>query len=70
MEKQERKHVFNAGKESYHHMCRFYSGQFYDHSALQPFQYFWRIEPGVLFTLSELMSERGGHGKAKQQSGD
>lgn len=52
IEEQGRKHVLNAGMESYHQMCRFYSGQFYDHPALQPFQYFWRIEPHVAFTCA------------------
>lgn len=41
--------LLNAGRESYHHMCRFYSGLFYDHPALQKYEYFWRIEPEVMF---------------------
>ena len=39
-----------AGKASYHHMCRFNSGFFYDHPALQKYKWFWRIEPDIRFT--------------------
>ncbi|KAF2725589.1 glycosyltransferase family 15 protein [Polychaeton citri CBS 116435] len=39
-----------ATKESYHHMCRFYSGFFQDHPAVAPYKYYWRIEPDVKFT--------------------
>lgn len=52
IEEQGEKELFNAGKESYHHMCRFYSGLFYDHPALARYEYFWRIEPEVLFQCS------------------
>jgi len=44
--------VMYAGKESYHHMCRFNSGQFYDHPALQKYKWYWRIEPDVQFTCA------------------
>ncbi|GAB7343677.1 hypothetical protein MBLNU457_1664t1 [Dothideomycetes sp. NU457] len=37
-------------KESYHHMCRFNSGFFYDHPALAAYKYYWRVEPGVSYT--------------------
>jgi hypothetical protein len=40
IEEQGCKHVFDADKESYYHMCRFCSGQFYDLPSLQSFQYF------------------------------
>lgn len=38
-----------AGLESYHHMCRFYSGNFYTLDALSQYKWYWRIEPGVEF---------------------
>ncbi|KAF2219728.1 nucleotide-diphospho-sugar transferase, partial [Elsinoe ampelina] len=37
-------------KASYHHMCRFNSGFFYDHPALEPYKWYWRVEPGVTFS--------------------
>ena len=39
-----------AGKPSYHHMCRFNSGFFYDHPALKKYKWYWRIEPDVQYT--------------------
>ncbi|ORX78662.1 alpha-1,2-mannosyltransferase [Anaeromyces robustus] len=33
----------------YRHMCRFFSGFFYNHPMLKPFDYYWRVEPGVGF---------------------
>ncbi|KAG9854368.1 glycosyltransferase family 15 protein, partial [Aureobasidium melanogenum] len=41
--------IIHAGQESYHHMCRFYSMKFYDHPAIQPYKWYWRIEPGISF---------------------
>jgi mannosyltransferase len=38
-----------AGLETYHHMCRFYSGKFYNLEALRQYKWYWRIEPGVEF---------------------
>lgn len=35
--------------ESYHQMCRWNSGFFYRHPALQDYQYYWRVEPNVHF---------------------
>lgn len=35
-----------ADRESYHHMCRYYSGLFALHPLLQEFDYYWRLEPG------------------------
>ncbi|RIB26314.1 Glycosyltransferase Family 15 protein [Gigaspora rosea] len=32
---------------SYRHMCRFYSGFFYQHELMKNFDYYWRIEPVV-----------------------
>ncbi|KAK4981632.1 putative mannosyltransferase ktr4 [Elasticomyces elasticus] len=34
---------------SYHQMCRWNSGMFYRHPALQDVQYYWRVEPKVHF---------------------
>ncbi|KAK4187197.1 family 15 putative glycosyltransferase [Podospora australis] len=49
---QGRKGILYAGMESYHHMCRFYSGKFYTLEALKPYQWYWRIEPDVEFYCS------------------
>ncbi|KAJ2894320.1 glycolipid 2-alpha-mannosyltransferase [Zalerion maritima] len=38
-----------ADQKSYHQMCRWNSGMFYKHPALQDFQYYWRVEPKVHF---------------------
>ena len=32
-----------GGVESYHNMCRFYSGFFYKHPLLASFDYYWRV---------------------------
>jgi mannosyltransferase len=34
---------------SYHQMCRWNSGLFYKHPALQNTRYYWRVEPNVHF---------------------
>ncbi len=39
--------VCPMGRESYHHMCRYYSGFFHLHPLLQEFDYYWRMEPDV-----------------------
>ncbi|KAK5808975.1 nucleotide-diphospho-sugar transferase [Linnemannia elongata] len=36
--------------ESYRHMCRYQSGFFFQHEAMLPFDYYWRIEPDVEFS--------------------
>ncbi|KAK4665984.1 hypothetical protein QC763_407840 [Podospora pseudopauciseta] len=41
--------VLYGGLESYHHMCRFYSGKFYTLKALKEYKWYWRIEPDVEF---------------------
>ncbi|KAK3316202.1 nucleotide-diphospho-sugar transferase [Apodospora peruviana] len=41
--------ILYAGMESYHHMCRFYSGKFYTFDALKEYKWYWRIEPDVDF---------------------
>ncbi|GKT84827.1 glycolipid 2-alpha-mannosyltransferase [Colletotrichum tofieldiae] len=38
-----------ADKVSYHSMCRWNSGMFYRHPALQHTKYYWRVEPKVHF---------------------
>ncbi|GAA6054626.1 hypothetical protein JCM3770_002910 [Rhodotorula araucariae] len=46
---QEARGVQYAGREGYHHMCRWYSGLWVRHTLLQPYDWFWRLEPGVQF---------------------
>ncbi|XBW35141.1 hypothetical protein QEN19_000704 [Hanseniaspora menglaensis] len=46
---QEDRGLLYGGMKSYHKMCRFYSGFFQDHKALENFDYYWRIEPDVNF---------------------
>jgi len=41
--------IIYAGLETYHHMCRFYSGKFYTLKALKDYKWYWRIEPDVDF---------------------
>jgi mannosyltransferase len=38
-----------ADQVSYHQMCRWNSGMFYHHPALDNMQYYWRVEPKVQF---------------------
>lgn len=52
MKAQEAAGLLYAGHASYHHMCRFNSGFFYDHPALQRYKWYWRIEPDVSFTCA------------------
>lgn len=37
--------LVHAGREGYHHMCRFFSGFFYDVPVMQKYRWFWRLEP-------------------------
>ncbi|KAI9853678.1 MAG: alpha-1,2-mannosyltransferase (Kre5) [Vezdaea acicularis] len=39
--------IMYGGMESYHHMCRFYSGFFYKHELLQKYEWYWRLEPEI-----------------------
>ncbi|WPK26292.1 hypothetical protein PUMCH_003641 [Australozyma saopauloensis] len=41
--------VMYGNLESYHKMCRFYSGNFYDHPLVQKRDWYWRVEPDVQF---------------------
>ena len=43
------KDVQYATKLSYHKMCRWNSGMFYKHPALENIRYYWRVEPDVKF---------------------
>lgn len=45
----EQQEVQYAHMESYHQMCRWNSGFFYKHPALQKYRYYWRVEPKVHF---------------------
>ncbi|KAI1172792.1 glycolipid 2-alpha-mannosyltransferase [Nemania sp. FL0916] len=42
----------HAGLEGYHHMCRFYSGKFYQLDALKKYKWYWRLEPDVDYTCA------------------
>ncbi|KAG9199477.1 hypothetical protein G6514_008440 [Epicoccum nigrum] len=50
MRDMEKAGIMYAGTESYHHMCRFQSGCFFNHPALKPYKYYWRVEPSIRFT--------------------
>jgi len=41
--------IMYGGMESYHHMCRFYSGFFYKHELLQKYKWYWRLEPEIKY---------------------
>lgn len=55
-------HVIEAGRKmsrdgvkfgsmlSYHHMCRYNSGFFFNHPLLKDYDWYWRVEPDVSFT--------------------
>ncbi|KAG1078162.1 hypothetical protein G6F42_024396 [Rhizopus arrhizus] len=45
----DRNGVYFGGLESYHHMCRYYSGFFYKHPLLDEYDWYWRVEPGAKF---------------------
>lgn len=42
----EKEGVQYAGREAYHHMCRFYSGFFARQQILAKYDWYWRLEPG------------------------
>lgn len=50
MAKMEQANIIHAGNVDYHNMCRFQSGFFYDLPAMQPFDWYWRIEPDSRYT--------------------
>ncbi|SCV05380.1 LANO_0H06216g1_1 [Lachancea nothofagi CBS 11611] len=41
--------IMYGSLESYHKMCRFYSGAFYKHPLVAQYEWYWRIEPDVEF---------------------
>lgn len=41
--------IMYGGMESYHHMCRFYSGFFYQHELLDKYEWYWRLEPEITY---------------------
>lgn len=43
------KDIIHGGSLSYRHMCRWFSGFFFDHDLLREYEWFWRVEPGVTF---------------------
>ncbi|KAL9715161.1 hypothetical protein Ac2012v2_001822 [Leucoagaricus gongylophorus] len=43
------KGIIYAGSVPYRNMCRFNSGFFFKHELLEPYRYYWRVEPGVQF---------------------
>ncbi|KAG6989829.1 hypothetical protein G7Y79_00063g093800 [Physcia stellaris] len=47
--KQGDKAIMYGGMESYHHMCRFYSGFFYKHELLAKYDWYWRVEPDIKY---------------------
>ncbi|KAI1635714.1 glycolipid 2-alpha-mannosyltransferase [Biscogniauxia mediterranea] len=52
IKKQGEQGILYAGKETYHHMCRFFSGYFYQVEALKKYKWYWRLEPDVEFSCS------------------
>lgn len=49
MDNQGDRRIMYGNLESYHKMCRFYSGLFYKHPLVQKYEWYWRLEPGVEF---------------------
>lgn len=41
--------IIYGGSVPYRNMCRFNSGFFFKHELLQPYRYYWRVEPAVQF---------------------
>ncbi|KAL2123687.1 hypothetical protein VTJ04DRAFT_52 [Mycothermus thermophilus] len=41
--------IMYGGLESYHFMCRFYSGFFYKHPLLAKYEWYWRLEPDIKY---------------------
>ncbi|KAL9050818.1 MAG: hypothetical protein Q9162_006405 [Coniocarpon cinnabarinum] len=52
MQRMEARGMPYAGNENYHHMCRFYSGFFFDHPSLLQYEWYWRLEPDVEYTCA------------------
>uniref|UniRef100_A0A060THB0 ARAD1D37400p n=1 Tax=Blastobotrys adeninivorans TaxID=409370 RepID=A0A060THB0_BLAAD len=45
LEMKEKEKVQHAEQQSYHRMCRWNSGKFYVHPALDKYDFYWRVEP-------------------------
>lgn len=52
MRRMKKQRVKYAGLLSYHQMCRWNSGFFYRHPALENYKYYWRVEPDVQYVLA------------------
>ncbi|KAF9246499.1 glycosyltransferase family 15 protein [Melanogaster broomeanus] len=44
-----RQNIIYGGSVSYRNMCRFNSGFFFRHELLQPYKWYWRVEPDVRY---------------------
>ncbi|KAG8217538.1 glycolipid 2-alpha-mannosyltransferase-domain-containing protein [Butyriboletus roseoflavus] len=44
-----RQNIIYGGSVSYRNMCRFNSGYFFRHELLQPYKWYWRVEPDVKY---------------------
>ncbi|KAJ8074232.1 hypothetical protein PM082_012539 [Marasmius tenuissimus] len=42
--------IIYADSVPYRNMCRFNSGFFFRHPLMQPYKYYWRVEPGISYT--------------------
>ncbi|KAK7023369.1 hypothetical protein VNI00_016784 [Paramarasmius palmivorus] len=49
-EKMKAQNMIYADSVPYRNMCRFNSGFFFKHPLLQPYKYYWRVEPGISYT--------------------
>ncbi|SCU88645.1 LADA_0E11320g1_1 [Lachancea dasiensis] len=41
--------IMYGNMESYHKMCRFFAGAFYQHPLVRQYEWYWRLEPDVEF---------------------
>ncbi|GME71549.1 unnamed protein product [Ambrosiozyma monospora] len=49
VESQGDREIMYGNMASYHKMCRFYSGYFFNHPLVQELDWYWRVEPFVHF---------------------
>ena len=49
IESQGDREILYGNSESYHKMCRFYSGSFFKHELVKKRDWYWRVEPDVEF---------------------
>jgi alpha 1,2-mannosyltransferase len=45
--REQMKNIMYGWSESYRFMCRYESGFFFRHPLLEPYDYYWRVEPGT-----------------------